>query len=61
MLGPALARVDSLLLFDWLTDKKAKVDTSLIKAYKKEYHIMMFRHALDSIEVAQISEYCWTE
>ena len=61
MTGPSLAKIDSLILFDWLKNGKVKVDTSKIREYGRDFHLLQFRHSLDSIEVKQIIEYCWTE
>lgn len=61
MTGPALAKVDSLILSDWLKDPKAIVDSTKFREYGKDFHLVNFRHSLEKEEVQQVLEYCWTE
>jgi hypothetical protein len=61
MTGPALARIDSIILFNWLKDSKAKVDSAKYREYGKDFHLTTFQHSIEIEDVQQILEYCWTE
>ena len=56
MTGPALKNVDSIKLKTWLTFKN-QIDTTKVKTFKKEYHIVTFSNYLDKEDVESLYDY----
>lgn len=56
MTGPALKNVDSIKLKTWLTFKN-QIDTTKVKTFKKEYHIVTFSNHLDKKDVESLYDY----
>lgn len=51
MTGPALAGIDSTLLWQWLTVKNKKIDTTKVSEMKMDYHRSIWNGRLTSIEL----------
>lgn len=56
MTGPALANIDSIKLNTWLSAKN-KIDSTKVKTFKKEYHIVTFSNYLDKEDIESLFDY----
>lgn len=56
MTGPALAYIDSIKLKTWLTTKN-EIDSTKVKNYKIEYHLVTFSNHLNNEDIKSLYEY----
>lgn len=54
--GPALSNIDSIKLKTWLISKN-QIDTTKVKPFKKEYHLITFSNHLNDEDVESLYEY----
>jgi hypothetical protein len=59
--GPALSKVDSTLLWNWMKIKNEKVDSTKFKEMKIDYHKIMWNDNLNETELSELYQYTKTE
>lgn len=57
MTGPALAKTDSTLLWNWMTLNKQKIDSSKIRELGVDYHRSFWANSLTQTELIGLYEY----
>lgn len=57
MTGPALAKTDSTLLWNWMTLNNKKIDSSKISEFGIDYHRNLWSKSLNSTELKGLYEY----
>ena len=57
MTGPALAKTDSTLLWNWMTLNNKKIDSSKISELGVDYHQNLWSKSLNSTELIGLYEY----
>jgi hypothetical protein len=55
--GPALAKTDSTLLWNWLTIKNRKIDSTKFNEIGIDYHRIQWGEILDSTEIENLYKY----
>ena len=61
MTGPALSKVDSIQLWNWMTEKNEKADSTKFSELKIDYHKIMWNVRLNKTELNQLYEYVKAE
>ena len=61
MTGPALAKTDSTRLWNWMTLKKEKIDSSKINELGIDYHRNLWGKSLEQAELNELYEYIKAE
>ncbi|MFM9987701.1 c-type cytochrome [Flavobacterium sp.] len=59
--GPALSKIDSTKLWNWLTEKITKADTTMFSKMKIDYHKMMWNKSLNETQLNELYEYTKNE
>ena len=57
MTGPALAKTDSTLLWNWMTLNNKRIDSSKIRELGIDYHRNLWSKSLNSTELKGLYEY----
>jgi cytochrome c2 len=57
MTGPALSKIDSIKLWNWLTEKNTKADTTKFSKIKIDYHKIMWSKSLTNTQLNDLHEY----
>jgi cytochrome c2 len=57
MTGPALSKIDSTKLWNWLTEKNTKADTTKFSKIKIDYHKIMWSKSLTNTQLNDLHEY----
>jgi hypothetical protein len=57
MTGPALAKTDSTLLWNWMTLNNKQIDSSKISELGIDYHKNLWSKSLNSTELNGLYEY----
>lgn len=57
MTGPALSKIDSTKLWNWLTEKNTKADTTKFSKMKIDYHKIMWSKSLTETQLNELYEY----
>ena len=57
MTGPALSKIDSTKLWNWLTEKNTKADTTTFSKIKIDYHKIMWSKSLTNTQLNDLHEY----
>jgi cytochrome c2 len=57
MTGPALSKIDSTKLWNWLTEKNTKADTTKFSKMKIDYHKIMWSKSLTNTQLNDLHEY----
>ena len=57
MIGPPLAKTDSILLWNWMTINNAKIDSSKIKEWGIDFHKNQWSQVLNPDEINELYEY----
>lgn len=59
--GPALSKIDSTKLWNWLTEKNEKADSTKFSEMKIDYHKIMWSKNFDEAQLTELYEYTKTQ